>query len=272
VETQAQAFDLNAMNAALAETPFAGRITLFPAITSTNTHAMAEGDQGAAHGSVYVAEEQTGGRGRGAHAWASPPGSGLYVSVLLRPQMAPGDALWISLAAGLAVRHAVEEMTTLQADLRWPNDLMLGKKKFCGILTEMHAEATRVQHVVVGIGINVLQMAFPEGLDAVATSLQIETGLQWSRQDLLIALLQALDREMSALGDAMRMDAAKQSILERMERASSWVRGKRVRVDEGTGFAGVTDGLNAQGFLQVRTRDGVRTVLSGGVREEDGGR
>jgi BirA family biotin operon repressor/biotin-[acetyl-CoA-carboxylase] ligase len=267
-----EAFDLDAINAALAETPFASRIALFPAIHSTNTHAMAEGDAGASHGSVYVAEEQTGGRGRGAHAWASPPGSGLYVSVLLRPQIAPGDALWISLAAGLAVRRAVEEITTLQADLRWPNDLMLGRKKFCGILTEMHAEATRVRHVVVGIGINVLQMAFPGGLDAVATSLQMETGLQWPRQDLLIALLRALDGEISLLGDASRMEAAKQSILERMERASSWVRGKRVRVEDGEGYTGVTDGLNAQGFLRVRTSDGVRTVLSGGVREDDGGR
>src|SRR5579875_1248180 len=260
------------MHAALAETPFAGRITLFPAIHSTNTHAMAEGDAGAPHGSVYVAEEQTGGRGRGAHAWVSPPGSGLYVSVLLRPQIAPGDALWISLAAGLAVRDAVEAITTLQADLRWPNDLMLGKKKFCGILTEMHAEATRVRYVVVGIGINVLQMAFPEGLESTATSLQIETGLQWPRQDLLIALLRALDGEMSSLGDASRMEAAKRSILERMERVSSWVRGKRVRVEEGEGYSGITDGLNAQGFLRVRTQDGVRTVLSGGVREDDGGR
>ncbi len=266
------AFDLDAMNAALAETPFAGRIKLFPAIPSTNTHAMAEGDEGAPHGSVYVADEQTGGRGRGAHAWVSPPGTGLYVSVLLRPLMAPGDALWISLAAGLAVRSAVDEITTLKADLRWPNDLMLGKKKFCGILTEMHAEATRVRHVVVGIGINVLQAAFPDGLDAVATSLQIETGLQWPRQELLIALLRALDREMNTLGDPLRMENAKQSILERVEKASSWVRGKRVQVEEGEGYAGVTDGLNAQGFLRVRTKDGMRTVLSGGVREEDGGR
>lgn len=269
---QAQAFDLDAMNTALAETPFASKVHLFPAIASTNTHAMAEGNQAAPHGSVYVAEEQTGGRGRGAHAWSSPPGNGLYVSVLLRPQLSPGDALWISLAAGLAVRSAVEEITTLKADLRWPNDLMLGKKKFCGILTEMHAEATRVRHVVVGIGINVLQMAFPEGLDTIATSLQIETGLQWPRQDLLIALLRALDREVTALGDPVQFESARQSILDRLETASSWVRGKRVRVEEGEGYSGVTDGLNSQGFLRVRTADGIRTVLTGGVREENVGR
>ncbi len=127
-------FDLTALNAALAETPFHNKLHFFPSIHSTNTHAMSEGEAGAPDGSVYFADEQTAGRGRGAHEWSSPPGSGLYVSVLLRPALAPADVLWLSLAAGLAVRSAVQQVTSLECELRWPNDLLFGSRKFCGIL------------------------------------------------------------------------------------------------------------------------------------------
>src|ERR1700733_12845314 len=174
--------DLAGLDAALQDTRFAGKLHFLPAIPSTNTHAMAEAEAGAPEGMVYFADEQTAGRGRGAHAWASPPGSGLYVSVLLRPRLAPADALWLSLAAGLAVREAVKQVTSLEADLRWPNDLLFGSRKFCGILTEMNAEVTRVRHLVIGIGINVHQQRFPDELRELATSLHIETGRDWPRQ------------------------------------------------------------------------------------------
>src|SRR5208282_125723 len=98
---------------------------------------MQEADAGAPSGLICFADEQTAGRGRGAHTWQSPPGSGLYLSVLLRPKVAPADVLWLSLAAGLAVREAVLQVTALEADLRWPNDLLFGPRKFCGILTEL---------------------------------------------------------------------------------------------------------------------------------------
>jgi BirA family biotin operon repressor/biotin-[acetyl-CoA-carboxylase] ligase len=263
-------FDLPALDTALADTPFAGKLHFFPTIHSTNTHAMQQADAGAPDGMVYIADEQTSGRGRGAHAWSSPPASGLYVSILLRPHMAPADALWLSLAAGLAVRSAVEEVTSLRADLRWPNDVLFGSRKFCGILTELNAEVTRVRHVVVGIGINVHQEQFPEELRHLATSLSIETGRAWPRQDLLLALLQSLHREITTLTSATASPAnASQSILRRLEAASSWIRGKRVRVEEGEGFSGITAGLDARGFLEVRTAQGLRTVYSGGVREDN---
>src|SRR5271166_6356984 len=115
-------FDLPAMDEALAGTPFAGKLRFLPTIDSTNTLAMREAEAGAAEGLVCFADEQTAGRGRGAHSWQSPPGSGLYVSVLLRPKIAPADVLWLSLAAGLAVREAVREVASLEADLRWPHD------------------------------------------------------------------------------------------------------------------------------------------------------
>ena len=263
-------YDLHALDRALAGTPFAGNLHHFAEIASTNTHAMQQGAAGAPHGSVYLADAQTAGRGRGAHTWSSPPGSGLYVSVLLRPSLTPEDALWLSLAAGLAVLNAIRAATGLVADLRWPNDILFGSRKVAGILAEMHAESTRVRHVVVGIGINVHQAAFPEELARTATSLAIE-GARTSRETLLLALLKSLDEEVGALTGSSSRDAQRQ-LLARLEAASSWIRGKAVVVEEGQAgaglsFQGVTAGLDERGFLQIRTAGGLRSVLSGGVRE-----
>jgi BirA family biotin operon repressor/biotin-[acetyl-CoA-carboxylase] ligase len=257
-------FDLTTLNQALAHTPFHGNLHFHPTIHSTNTLAMREAEAGAPEGTVHFADEQTAGRGRGAHTWASPPGSGLYVSILLRPRIAPADVLWLSLAAGLAVRDAVHRVTGREADLRWPNDLLLGPKKFSGILTELNAEVTRVRHLVVGIGINVHQQRFPEELAKQATSLHLETGKHWPRQQLLVALLQAIHREATALtGD---LPVATRSILARLEQSSTWIRGKQVNVEEAEGYTGTTAGLDPRGFLLVQTDEGLRTVLSGGVR------
>ena len=261
------AYDLDALNLALAGTPFAGRMQHFPTIHSTNVLAMQQASEGAPEGMVYLADEQTAGRGRGAHSWHSARGAGLYVSVLLRPLVAPADILWLSLAAGLAVREAVRLVTSIEPDIRWPNDLLFGKKKFCGILTELNAEVTRVRYAVVGIGINVHQESFPAELAPVAASLRTETGRSWPRQDLLIALLQSLYREAQLLSADSAGAAA--NILKRLEHASSWIRGRQVRVEEGAGYSGVTAGLDGRGFLQVRTNQGMRTVLSGGVRDHD---
>jgi BirA family transcriptional regulator, biotin operon repressor / biotin---[acetyl-CoA-carboxylase] ligase len=263
---QEDGYDLTAIDEALAETPFAGNVRYFPSLHSTNVLAMREADEGAPEGRVYLADEQTAGRGRGAHSWHSARGAGLYVSVLLRPRVAPADILWLSLAAGLAVREAVRQVTSLEADIRWPNDLLFGRKKFCGILTELNAEVTRVRHAVVGIGINVHQDSFPGDLALLASSLRSETGRSWARQDLLIALLQSLYREAQAL--SAETTGAALNILSRLEGASTWIRGRRVHVDEGSGYSGVTAGLDSRGFLRVRTTEGLRTVHSGGVRDE----
>jgi BirA family biotin operon repressor/biotin-[acetyl-CoA-carboxylase] ligase len=265
----ADAFQLDALDRELAGTPFAGRVRYFASIDSTNTLAMGEADEGQESGTVYLADEQTAGRGRGAHSWHSAPGSGLYVSILLRPRLAPADILWVSLAAGLAVQQAIREVTALAVDLRWPNDLLLSGRKVGGILTELNAEVTRVRHAVIGIGLNVHQPAFPPELASLATSLTIETGQEWSRQDLLVALLRNVDREISRL-TTENLDTVTAEIRERLTAGSSWIKGKQVVVTESDTFAGITDGLDSRGFLRVRTGDGVRTVLSGGVRE--GGR
>jgi BirA family biotin operon repressor/biotin-[acetyl-CoA-carboxylase] ligase len=261
------AFDLESLNRALRGTAFAGRIHLYESVESTNQIAIEAGAAGAPHGSVYVAEEQTAGRGRGGHGWHSAAGSGLYVSVLLRPSTPPTEILWLSLAAGLAVRDSIEAVTGLKADLRWPNDLLFGSRKFCGILTEMQSDMLHVHTAVIGIGINVTQESFPPELVATATSLRIESGRSWPRQEILLALLQSLHRETAALESPEGVRDASASIPQRLEAASTWIRGKQVLVGDPEEFRGVTAGLDARGFLQVETAQGIRTVYSGGVRE-----
>jgi BirA family biotin operon repressor/biotin-[acetyl-CoA-carboxylase] ligase len=245
-------------------TIFAEHMHHFYKIGSTNTAAMAAAAEGAPEGSVFLAEEQTAGRGRGANSWQSPRSSGIYCSVVVRPALPPSEVLVLSLAAGLAVHSAIEEVDSrVSADLKWPNDVLIDGKKVCGILTEMNAEATRVRYIVVGVGINVNQASFPK--DMPATSLRLVIGSEWSRVELVAALLKSLDREYRQLLEGREAQA---SILRRFAENSSWVQGKNVRIEEnGAAFEGTTDGLDARGFLQVRTAHGMETVLSGTVRE-----
>jgi len=245
-------------------TIFDAHLKHFYKIGSTNSAAMAAAADGAPEGTVFLAEEQTAGRGRGANSWQSPRSTGIYCSAILRPALPPSDVLVLSLAAGLAVQAAIQQVDSrVHADLKWPNDLLIDGKKVCGILTEMNAEATRVRYLVVGVGLNVNQSNFPK--DLPATSLRLETGSEWSRVDLTSALLKSLDREYRTL---MEDSDERHSILRRFAENSSWVHGKDVRIEEnGSAFEGTTEGLDQRGFLQVRTSKGTQTVLSGTVRE-----
>ena len=256
------------VGASLKGTIFADEIHHYFRIGSTNATAMEAAAAGAPEGTVFLAEEQTAGRGRGGHSWHSARSTGIYCSGVLRPKLAPADALLMSLAVGLAVRAAVQEVTTLTPDLKWPNDLLLGGKKFCGILIEMNAEVTRVRHAVAGIGMNVNHADFPADLRHIATSLRVETGRCWSRVELAGALLKSLDREYRAMTPGPAA-ASRSELIRRFEAASSTARGRHVIVEEDGRYEGVTDGLDERGFLRVKTPAGIRVVLSGGVRPSD---
>jgi BirA family transcriptional regulator, biotin operon repressor / biotin---[acetyl-CoA-carboxylase] ligase len=245
-------------------TIFADNIHHYYRAGSTNTVAVDAANAGAPEGSVFVAEQQTAGRGRGSNQWHSAESTGIYCSVILRPALPPSDVLVLSLATGLAVQSAVQEIdSAVLPDLKWPNDLLIQGKKFCGILTEMSAEATRVRHIVTGIGINVNQRQFPGELVHTATSLQLTTGAEWSRVELFAALLKSLDREYRSL---LQDPGAQAEILRRFEQQSSSARGRRVHVEENGGVEGTTEGLDPRGFLRVRTGDGLRTIYGGTVR------
>jgi len=255
-------YDLAALDTALAGSIYAGKLHYSPVTGSTNTDALEAARLGAPHGSVYFADEQHAGRGRGSHTWHSAAGEGLYVSVLLRPQVPPARLPLLPLAAGLAAAIAIHTASSLTADLRWPNDLLLGERKAGGILVESKTERAATAFAVVGIGINVHQRAFDPALASPATSLDVEAGRLISRQALLVALLKSLEHEALALPDP----AAGQFIPLRVEKASTWVRGRRVHVHGPQACTGVTDGLDEYGFLLVRTAEGVVTVRTGGMR------
>lgn len=252
------------IDAALAGTAFHSRLHHFATIESTNTHALEQAKAGAPHGSYYIADEQTAGRGRSDHQWISKSGEGLYLSVLLRPNLPTADLVWLPLLAGLATHRAIREVTALEADLRWPNDLLIGERKTGGILVEAQTESRPDGHfataVVIGIGINLHQQRFPPGLATEPTSLDLETGRNTSRQDLAIVILQQLHAEIAAIPSNFA------SIPSRIAAISTWVQGKKVEVHGPQPCTGITEGLDQRGFLRVRTETGVLTITTGGIR------
>jgi BirA family biotin operon repressor/biotin-[acetyl-CoA-carboxylase] ligase len=255
-------FDLTALESALAGTVFAGKLHFSAVTNSTNSDAQEAARCGAPHGSVYFADEQRAGRGRGDHSWCSDAGDGLYLSVLLRPQLPLLRLPLLPLAAGLAAAEAIRAVSGLTVDLRWPNDLLLGPRKVGGILVEAKSARGAVGYAVVGLGINVHQRGFDSDLAAIATSLDLETGRRASRQDLLIALLESLEREARGLADP----AEGVLIPARVEQASTWIRGRRVEVHGPQACTGVTAGLDVHGFLRVHTETDLVTVQTGGIR------
>lgn len=268
-------YDLQALEAELAHSIFAGKLHFVPVTDSTNTDALAAARGGAPHGSVWFADEQLAGRGRGGNAWRSAAGEGLYVSVLLRLAIPADRLLLLPLAAGLAAAEAIRAVSGLAppglapsgpiVDLRWPNDLLIGPHKAGGILVEAKGESKGLLHAVVGIGINVHQRCFDPGLATPATSLDLAAGRAVSRQALLVALLQALEREALALLDP----AAAAAVPARVQAASTWVRGRKVEVHGPQACTGVTAGLDAHGFLLVETPAGLVTVQTGGIRSPE---
>jgi BirA family biotin operon repressor/biotin-[acetyl-CoA-carboxylase] ligase len=221
------------------------------------------GHAGEPEGTVVIAEEQTVGRGRAGHSWHSERATGIYVTILLRPKIAPVQASLLTMMAGLSAFSAIRAQSDLHADLKWPNDILVGGKKLGGILTEMHAEPNQVRFVIVGIGINVNQEKFPAELSAIATSLRAETGRPQSRLELVVRLLRQFETDYNqfiANGPA--------SVIRNFESVSSFTRGERVRVANGFDtFGGITDGLSPEGFLRVRPdgRDESVTVIAGDV-------
>lgn len=213
------------------------QIDWFESLDST----MIEARRDMQPGRIVVAEEQTAGMGRHGRKWISEAGTGLYVSMVLAAKPLPV----IMLALGLATRHAIG-----CGDIRWPNDVLLNGKKCAGVLAQLEGDT-----IIAGIGINVSQTQFPDDLETPATSLLLE-GVTVSREDLLVTLVECVDRYTRLSSD---------EILRQFTNASSYVVGKRVRVE--TGVEGVTCGLDPAGFLRLREDNGTETViLAGGVR------
>lgn len=267
MDTESDLYDLAALDASLSGTIFAGKLHYAPSTASTNSDALAASRKAAPHGSVYFSDEQRAGRGRGDHAWISAAREGLYVSVLLRPQFPAAHLPLLPLAVGLAAAAAIRAVSSLTIDLRWPNDLLIGSRKAGGILVEAGDHSQGLPYAVVGVGINVHQRAFPPDLATPATSLDLESGHHIARQTLLLALLKSLQQETLALQNP---DAARQ-VAARVERASTWIRGRKVEVHGPQACSGITAGLDEHGFLCVTTAEGIVTVHTGGLRAAEEG-
>lgn len=187
----------------LLDTAWAGRnIFYFPETDSTNTQAKRLGDEGAAHGTLAVAEKQTGGKGRRGRRWESPAGSSIYMSILLRPDILPNQAPMLTLVMALSVAKAIQVCVGEEALIKWPNDIVVNGRKVCGILTEMSTEIQWINHVVIGTGINVNTENFPAEIAETATSLYLESGKRQKRSLLTAEILRQFERYYSLFLDA----------------------------------------------------------------------
>ncbi len=164
-------------------------------IDSTNNHARRLAEDGAPEGTLVISEEQTAGRGRMGRSWISPPGTGIWTSILLRPNIAPPRAALITPLVAVALSRSIREVTGLPTGIKWPNDILIRGKKVAGILTEISTDRAAIRYIIVGIGINVNTSYFPEEIRGKATSLSLSSGRQISRLNILLALLLELERQ-----------------------------------------------------------------------------
>lgn len=224
---------------------------------STNDDALLAARTGAVHGSVFLADEQTAGRGRRGHTWHAAPGESLLFSVLLRPELELAQTSALTLAVGLALRDAIAPLIGDEALIKWPNDLLVGGKKLAGVLVESQLQGERLRAVVVGVGLNVSSREFPEEIAQRATSLAVLGAQRLEREALLLSVLEAI---------AARVASYERSfvtgLLEELNAADA-LRGQRIRVD---GQSGVGAGLDEQGRLLLREESGtLHSILSGTV-------
>ncbi|MBQ7886715.1 MAG: biotin--[Clostridia bacterium] len=240
------------------ETAWAGcEIVCFEEIDSTNKYARKIARENAKHGTLVIADKQTAGRGRRGRGWISPEGEGIFMSLIVRPDAPPAQAAKLSLTLALAVAGAIERETGLDARIKWPNDIVIGGRKVCGLLLEMDATAEKVESIVAGVGINVHQTAFDEEIARTASSLDLLSGRRVSRSAVVRAFLEEFENAMALSHEAM-MDAY---------RARSATIGRRVQVIglDGT-YTGTAQGITESGTLLVEDETGeTREVLAADV-------
>lgn len=244
-------------------TRWAGQSLVFlDEVDSTNNEAKRLADRGAAHGTLVVADHQTAGKGRRGRSWSSPKGSGIWMSLLIRPDFAPGAASMLTLVAAMAVSAGIRETTGLDCLIKWPNDIVFDGKKVCGILTEMSTEEDCIRHVVIGIGINVNTPDFPEEIAPRATSLALASGHEVRRAALIDAVLRAWEMYYASYLKTLDMSSLKETYNERLVNC-----GREVTVLAPTGsYTGISRGIDGRGELLVEMADGsLRTVISGEV-------
>ncbi|MDE7224324.1 MAG: biotin--[acetyl-CoA-carboxylase] ligase [Acetatifactor sp.] len=244
-------------------TSWAGaQVYFYQTTSSTNLLAKQAGEEDGPHGALFVANEQTAGRGRRGRSWQSPPGANIYFTILLRPRFAPEQASMLTLVMAHSVAAAIHRLTGLEAGIKWPNDVLLDGKKVCGILTEMSLEREFIHYVVCGVGINVAPQEFPEEIREHATTVETVYGKAISKGELLQYVMEELERDYDAFVAAGDLTPLLESYNSRLVNRS-----RRVRVLDPKGeWEGKARGINARGELLVEDDEGgVNAVYAGEV-------
>jgi len=257
------ALDLARVRAQLSTQRLGSAFHYFQEIDSTNTYARKLAENGAAEGGIIIAESQSQGRGRLGRRWESPPFSNLYLSFILRPDLFPRHAPQITLTAAVAVAETVGAFIIRSPSIKWPNDILIDGKKLAGILSEAACDAERIEYVILGIGLNLNShvATMPEDLRDRAISMADLTGAYVSRENVLVRLIQHLDRCYGDLGER-----GFEAIRPRWE-ARFGLRGRRVQVEVGgRSVVGWARGLNREGALIVEDEQGQKfSIVAGDV-------
>ena len=238
-----------------------GRNCIFlETVDSTNNYLKRAAEDGAVNGTLAVAEEQTGGKGRRGRSWETPKGTNIAMTILLRPEIRPEHASRLTLLMAMAVVRGIQKETGLQAGIKWPNDVVVDGHKVCGILTEMNTEVDYINYVVIGTGINVNQTEFPEEIREIAGSLKLSAGHPVARAGLIASIMEELEElyevflkteDLSALKDEYNRNCV--------------TCGHEIRVLEpGHEYTGMTDGINDLGELVVKKADGETVCVYAG--------
>ena len=244
------------------KTKWIGKDTLcYETIDSTNAQAKRLAEASYGDGTLIVADHQEAGRGRRGRSWETPAGTNIAMSLLLKPEINPNNASMITLVAALAVSKAITQITGEPAPIKWPNDIVMNGKKVCGILTEMSAQFDYVNHIVVGIGINVNIESFPEEIAETATSIRIETGKQISRAELIEAVWEQFETVYEVY---LQTQDLRNLVKEYDARLINMHRNVKV-LDPKEPFEGRAMGITPRGELMVDTWESRKLVSSGEV-------
>ena len=244
------------------KTKWIGADTLcYDTIDSTNAQAKRLAEEGYGNGTLIVANHQEAGRGRRGRSWESPAGTTISMSLLLKPDINPNNASMITLVAALAVSKAITQLTGLPAGIKWPNDVVMNGKKVCGILTEMSAQFDYVNHIVVGIGINVNTESFPEEIQEIAASLRLQTGKMVSRAELIELVWEYFEEYYEVYLQTQDLYNLVKEYNARLVNMN-----QKVKVlDPKEPFEGTARGITARGELMVDTWESRKLVSSGEV-------
>jgi len=240
--------------------PFVRKSEFYPSIDSTNRRAKELGESGETGPLLVVADEQTAGRGRRGRSWVSPPGTGIWMTLLYKPDIPAERASMLTLVTALSVAAGIRDMTELETKIKWPNDIVVNGKKVCGILTEMSTDMDGIRYVVTGTGINANTQSFPPEIRDTATSLFLESGKEVDRTRIIGAIMAefaAYYGIFAGSGDMRFLKGYYESILVN--------KGKQVMVlDPAGSYKGRADGITDTGELKVTKEDGTQTEVRSG--------